>query len=116
MQATTTTVNGEVQAGNEFTIPTGGSSKEIAFSSVDMVNNQEEDKTSRAYVDNTPPEIFIDFSLDNIGTEDNLPVYPNYVRMFVGATDEKTGTKSIKYSIDGGKNDGVFQPTYARYL
>jgi hypothetical protein len=102
VQATTTTVNGEVQAGNEFTIPTEGH-KEIVFSSVDMVNNQEEDKTSRAYVDNTPPEIFINFSLDNIGTENNLPVYPNYVRMFVGATDEKTGTKSIKYSIDGGK-------------
>ena len=102
VQATTTTVNGEVQAGNEFTIPSEGH-KEIVFSSVDMVNNQEEDKTSRVYVDNTPPEIFINFSLDNIGTEDNLPVYPNYVRMFVGATDEKTGTKSIKYSIDGGK-------------
>ena len=67
-----------------------------------MVNNQEENKTSRVYVDNTPPEIFINFSLDNIGTEENLPVYPNYVRMFIGATDEKTGTKSIKYSIDGG--------------
>ena len=101
VQSTTTTVNGEVQAGNEFTIPTEGH-KEIVFSSVDMVNNQEEDKTSRVYVDNTPPEIFINFSLDNIGTEDDLPVYPNYVRMFIGATDEKTGTKSIKYSIDGG--------------
>ena len=101
VQSTTTTVNGEVQAGNEFTIPNEGH-KEIVFSSIDMVNNQEEDKTSRAYVDNTPPEIFINFSLDNIGTEDDLPVYPNYVRMFIGATDEKTGTKSIKYSIDGG--------------
>ena len=101
MQSTTTTVNGELQVGNEFTIPTEGH-KEIVFSSVDMVNNQEENKTSRVYVDNTPPEIFINFSLDNIGTEDDLPIYPNYVRMFIGATDEKTGTKSIKYSIDGG--------------
>jgi len=101
VQSTITTVNGEVQAGNEFTIPTEGH-KEIVFSSVDMVNNQEENKTSRVYVDNSPPEIFINFSLDNIGTEDDLPVYPNYVRMFIGATDEKTGTKSIKYSIDGG--------------
>lgn len=101
VQSTTTSVNGELQAGNEFTIPTEGY-KEIVFSSVDMVNNQEENKTSRVYVDNTPPEIFINFSLDNIGTEENLPVYPNYVRMFIGATDEKTGTKSIKYSIDGG--------------
>jgi len=101
VQSTTTTVNNEVQAGNEFTIPTEGH-KEIVFSSVDMVNNQEENKTSRVYVDNSPPEIFINFSLDNIGTEDDLPVYPNYVRMFIGATDEKTGTKSIKYSIDGG--------------
>ena len=41
--------------------------------------------------------------MSSVRTEDNLPVYPNYVRMFVGATDEKTGTKSIKYSIDGGK-------------
>ena len=102
VQSTTTMVNDKVQEGNEFTIPTEGH-KEIVFSSVDMVNNQEEDKTSRVYVDNTPPEIFINFSLDNIGIEDGLPVYPNYVRMFVGATDEKTGTKSIKYSIDGGK-------------
>jgi hypothetical protein len=101
VQSTTTTVNGEVQAGNEFTIPTEGH-KEIVFSSVDMVNNREENKTSRVYVDNTPPEIFINFSLDNIGKEDDLPVYPNYVRMFIGATDEKTGAKSIKYSIDGG--------------
>jgi hypothetical protein len=101
VQSTTTTVNNEVQAGNEFTIPTEGH-KEIVFSSVDMVNNQEENKTSRVYVDNSPPEIFINFSLDNIGTEDDLPVYPNYVRMFIGATDEKTGTKNIKYSIDGG--------------
>ena len=101
IQSTTTSVNGELQPGNEFTIPTEGY-KEIVFSSVDMVNNQEENKTSRVYVDNTPPEIFINFSLDNIGTEENLPVYPNYVRMFIGATDEKTGTKSIKYSIDGG--------------
>ena len=101
VQSTTTSVNGELQAGNEFTIPSEGY-KEIVFSSVDMVNNQEENKTSRVYVDNTPPEIFINFSLDNIGTEENLPVYPNYVRMFIGATDEKTGTKSIKYSIDGG--------------
>ena len=101
VQSTTTTVNGEVQMGNEFSIPSEGY-KEIVFSSADMVNNQEENKTSRVYVDNTPPEIFINFSLDNIGTEDNLPVYPNYVRMFIGATDEKTGTKSIKYSIDGG--------------
>ena len=101
VQSTNTAVNDEVQAGNEFTIPTEGH-KEIVFSSVDMVNNQEENKTSRVYVDNTPPEIFINFSLDNIGTEDDLPVYPNYVRMFIGATDEKTGTKSIKYSIDGG--------------
>ena len=101
VQSTTTAVNGEVQAGNEFTIPTEGH-KEIVFSSADMVNNQEENQTSRVYVDNTPPEIFINFSLDNIGTEDDLPVYPNYVRMFVGATDEKTGAKSIKYSINGG--------------
>ena len=43
VQATTTTVNGEVQAGNEFTIPSEGH-KEIVFSSVDMVNNQEKIK------------------------------------------------------------------------
>ena len=101
VKSTTTSVTGEVQAGNEFTIPKEGH-KEIVFSSIDMVNNQEADKTSRVYLDNTPPDIFINFSLDNIGTEDDLPVYPNYVRMFIGATDEKTGAKSIKYSIDGG--------------
>lgn len=72
----------------------------IKFNSVDQVNNKETEKTSRNFVDNTAPEIYINFSLDAIGTQDGLPIYPNYVRMFIGATDDHTGTEKILYSIN----------------
>lgn len=75
--------------------------KRIEFFSTDNVNNLESSKFGAAYVDNVSPEIFINFGLEQIGTEDGLAVYPNYVRMFLGATDDKTGTKEILYSING---------------
>ncbi|MDC3132843.1 hypothetical protein OA501_01355 [Flavobacteriaceae bacterium] len=73
----------------------------VNFNSTDNVNNVEASKTSRSFVDNTPPVIYMNFGLDKIGTEDGLPVYPNYVRMFIGATDDHTGTEKILYSING---------------
>lgn len=74
----------------------------IAFKSKDNVNNVEQDKNSSCLVDDTAPEIFVKFSIEQIGTKKGLPVYPNYTRMYVAATDKKVGTESIKYSMDDG--------------
>ena len=84
--------------------------KRIEFFSIDNVNNIESPKSGSAYVDNSPPEIFINFGLEQIGTESGLAVYPNYVRMFWGATDDKTGTKEILYSINGSDYKAYSSP------
>ena len=49
--------------------------KRIDFFSIDNVNNIESPKSGSAYVDNSPPEIFINFGLEQIGTESGLAVY-----------------------------------------
>ena len=51
-------------------------------------------------MDKTPPEIYSNFSIKPIGTKGGLNIYPNYVRMYLGATDAHTGTESVMYSID----------------
>lgn len=74
----------------------------VTFKSTDNVNNEEQVKTSKVFVDNTAPEIFVNFSIEPIGTKSGLPIYPEYVRMYIGATDKHVGTERILYSIDGG--------------
>ena len=57
------------------------------------MNNMETEKVSSCFVDNTPPEIFVKFSIEKIGTRKGLPLYPNYSRMYVAATDKTVGTE-----------------------
>lgn len=83
-----------------FTLPSEGFHT-IDFKSTDNVNNKEDQKSSSCYVDNTAPEIFVKFSIEKIGTKGGLPVYPNYTRMYVSATDKKVGTETLLYGIDG---------------
>jgi hypothetical protein len=78
----------------------------VSFRSTDRVNNQEDDKQSKVFVDNTAPQISSQFSIEPIGTKmeegESLPVYPNYVRLYMGATDVHCGTEEISYSMNGG--------------
>jgi hypothetical protein len=87
-----------------FTIPNEGYRK-ITFNSTDRVNNVEQVKESYTYVDNTPPVIYHNFSIKHVSQINKggktLNVYPNYTRLFLGATDGKVGTQKIKYSING---------------
>ncbi|MCC5916981.1 MAG: hypothetical protein JJU02_06600, partial [Cryomorphaceae bacterium] len=92
--------DGAKKAYAPFTVP-GEGYHTITFFSTDNVNNVEKEKTSNVFVDNTPPEIFVNFSIKSIGEHKGLPVYPNYVRMYIAATDKHTGTKIIKYSVNG---------------
>ena len=102
VQNTMYSVNGAgMKAYSEFTLPSEGYYT-IDFNATDNVNNKEQDKQSKCFVDNTPPDIFVNFSIEPIGTRNGLKVYPNYVRMYIGATDKHTGTEAIMYSIDGG--------------
>lgn len=86
---------------SSFTIQ-GVGEHTVKFKSTDNVNNEEVEKTSRVFVDNNPPDLYVNFSIDPIGEKDGLDVYPNYVRMFVGATDEHTGTEKVYYAVDDG--------------
>lgn len=86
---------------SQFTLPNQGYHT-VTFSSKDNVNNQEQDKKSGVFVDNTPPDLFVNFSIQAIGSKGKLKVYPNYVRMYIGATDKHTGTDKVFYSIDDG--------------
>lgn len=92
---------GSMTAYTPFTIDQEGYHT-ITFRSTDNVNNKEADKKSNVFVDNTPPEIFVNFSIEPIGERRGNPIYPNYVRMYVGATDKHTGTNEILYSINDG--------------
>lgn len=77
----------------------------LNFQSVDCVKNQEASKSSKCHVDNTPPEIYHHFSIESVGEKSEngktVKVYPNYTRLYLGATDVKVGTDKIEYSING---------------
>ncbi len=92
--------------GNSFKIPENGLHT-IEFNTTDNVNNIEQTKKSIVFVDNEPPEIYINFSIQPIRQEakngQNYPVYPPYSKMYLSATDKKTGEEDIYYSINGSK-------------
>ncbi|MBI1184993.1 hypothetical protein GC194_12025 [bacterium] len=83
-----------------FTLANHGH-RTITFKSTDCVNNVEELKTSKVFVDNKPPKIHHNFSIEPIGTKGDLKIYPNYTRLYLGATDRHVGTERILYSING---------------
>ncbi len=76
--------------------------RKINFFSTDKVNNVESKKSSQVYIDNTPPEIYVNYSIQPVADRDGLKVYPNYTRLYVAATDRSVGTNRIQYSINGG--------------
>lgn len=86
--------------GSAFSLENHGH-RTVTFKSTDCVNNVEDLKTSKVFVDNMPPRIFHNFSIEPIGTKGGLRVYPNYTRIYLGATDRHVGTEKILYSING---------------
>ena len=95
------TDGGGFQDYSQFTLPAEGYHT-IKFKTTDNVNNVETEKTSNVFVDNTPPVIYHNFSIEPIGSKSGLSIYPNYTRLYMGATDDHVGTKTIKYSINDG--------------
>lgn len=76
----------------------------VRYWSTDQVNNRELDRALILITDNTPPQIFANFSLKTTATSaDGLPVYRRLTSLFLGATDNASGVHAIYYSFDGGK-------------
>ncbi|MFC2111182.1 hypothetical protein ACFLQ5_01880, partial [Bacteroidota bacterium] len=77
----------------------------INFNTTDRVNNKEQLKESEAFVDNTAPVIYTNYSIKSIGERSKggkvYKIYPNYTRLYVGATDKHCGTHRIQYSVNG---------------
>ncbi len=100
------TGTGFVNYENKFKIQNNGY-QTIEFKAIDNVNNSEQVKKSVFFVDNEPPEIYVNFSIQPIRTEvkngENYPVYPPYSKMYLSATDKNTGEEEIFFSINGGK-------------
>ena len=80
---------------------------ELKFWGTDNVNNEETHKISELFVDNTPPEIYVNFSIAPIGTRKrgsrSVKIYPNYTRMYIGATDKSVGVDKIFYAMNDDK-------------
>jgi hypothetical protein len=77
----------------------------VRYWSTDRVNNREQVRALVLITDNTPPQIFANFSLaKNASTDaEGLPVYRRQTSLFLGATDNASGVHKIYYSFDGGK-------------
>ena len=78
---------------------------QFTFHSIDNVNNEQTPNNSKIVVDNTPPEIFHHFSNTGLGKmkkgNKELVVYFPGSRLFLAASDKKSGTSSISYKING---------------
>ncbi|WP_075590890.1 OmpL47-type beta-barrel domain-containing protein [Labilibacter marinus] len=78
----------------------------LKYYALDNVNNKEEIKESQFYVDKSGPDIFINFSIKPIRTEqvDGKPVnvYSPFAKMYLAATDNECGNKTIHYQINDG--------------
>ena len=94
-----------VNYGYSFTIPDQGY-RTVTFKATDRVNNIELVKTSKVFIDNTPPVIFNHFSIEPVGSKEKdgkkYVVYPNYTRLYIAATDDHVGTAQISFSVNGG--------------
>jgi len=89
----------ETKYSEAFTIDKQGFNQ-IEYFGYDNVNNR--NKADFTFiVDNEGPELKYNFSIESIGSKNGLDMYPNYVMLYLAATDEKVGTKEIYYSLNG---------------
>jgi hypothetical protein len=86
-----------------FTIDAEGRHK-IVYKALDNSNN-ESSETIDFYVDNTGPEINIQFGIGSLGADTlkgvRVEVYPPKTAIFITATDQLVGYDKILYSLNG---------------
>jgi hypothetical protein len=78
----------------------------VSFSSADNVNNKETLKTQTVFVDNLPPAIIYNFSIDPIGKknvrDEVYTIYPTNVMLYIASTDASSGSEKIEYRVNEG--------------
>lgn len=92
----------EKQYDKPFSIAEGG------YHYIDFVGYDNVENLNRSdffvVVDSQAPEIKLIFSTSPVGQEtengQTIPVYPDYVMLFVAATDARTGTREIAYRLN----------------
>ncbi len=82
----------------------------LSFHAVDNVNNVADDKKTTLYVDEQAPEIFPHFSVES--TVFGEKIYPKKTKLYLAATDEQSGVKTIYYRINKGKERVYNKPLY----
>lgn len=93
----------ELEYTGSFTIEDEGE-HEIITTTVDRVNNV---KTHllQFNVDETKPELFPRFSVSPTENEEEgqPEIYPLHTKLYLAATDQQSGIRSIRYRINGGQ-------------
>lgn len=90
-----------------FTVNQAGLHK-IEYFSYDNVNNRNKGNF-HFIVDNEAPKINYSFSIEPIAKKELLDVYPDYVMMYLSATDVLVGTDVIHYQINDGPETKFFR-------
>jgi hypothetical protein len=94
-----------IQYTSSFVLSKAGAHK-IVYGSIDLVKNQEKKQELEVYVDDQPPVIHHNFSVESIGNktvrEEIYTIYPTNVMLYLSATDARSGSDRIEYSINGG--------------
>lgn len=72
----------------------------MMYRSIDNVDNAEYSKSIDLYLDKKGPEIVFNFSNRAISEENGVKIYPAGTRLFLGATDDQSGTNTISYQIN----------------
>ena len=73
----------------------------LKFYSMDEVNNTEDEKTYRFYVDKTPPRV-VEELMGNTYIANGKEYFSGKNRLKLLSMDNKAGVKEIRYSINGG--------------
>ncbi len=88
----------------------------IFYRAKDKVGNIEPTKSKKLYVDNNPPKISIIFSVEpydlQIKNNDTLQVYPSPLKIYLSAQDDKTGERTIFYSLNNSTLKQYKRPVY----
>lgn len=84
----------------------------LEYYSEDRVENKEEPKTFKFYLDKTAPITASDVLGDRFIAEDNQVYFSGRTKLKLTAVDNKSGVKEVLYSIDGGEFQKYTEPFY----
>lgn len=83
----------------------------LDFFASDNVNNTEQLKTQKLYIDNTPPAIHSHFSVEHIGEkvvrDEKFMIYPSNTKLYIAATDNLSGGEKLEYRINGAEKRNI---------